>query len=132
MSDTRPTGLPPSLKPHLSHAGLHTSDHHAHHIRPAQDSTLVDPLVGTPGMLRASDPMLLIDDGEVDAVADHQKKIRSYEEGARHRTHDWKRQPHVTGAGPVRMKSFHGKYSDQGLAFLDDTINEWQDGHPEV
>ena len=30
------------------------------------------------------------------------------------------------------MKSFHGKYSDQGLQYLDDAVNEWLDAHPDV
>jgi hypothetical protein len=30
------------------------------------------------------------------------------------------------------VKTFHGKYSDQGMEHLDDVINEWLDNHPEV
>src|SRR5437588_11181048 len=36
-----------------------------------------------------------------------------------HKKHDWKRKPHLTGTGACRMKSFHAKYSDQGLEHLD-------------
>ena len=49
-----------------------------------------------------------------------------------HKKHDWKRKPHVTGTGACRVKSFHGKYSEQGVEHMDDTINEWLDEHPEV
>ena len=49
-----------------------------------------------------------------------------------HKHHDWKRKPHVTGTGAIRVKSFHAKYSDQGVDHLDDAINEWLDEHPEV
>ncbi|HEX3359067.1 MAG TPA: hypothetical protein VHS31_18955 [Tepidisphaeraceae bacterium] len=49
-----------------------------------------------------------------------------------HKQHEWKRKPHVTGTGACRVKSFHAKYSDQGLEHLDDGVNEWLDGHPEV
>ena|SRR5437762_6643112 len=59
-------------------------------------------------------------------------KIKAFGSDLRHRQHQWKRQPHVTGQGATRMKSFHGKYSDQGLEYLDDAINEWLDSHPEV
>ena len=48
------------------------------------------------------------------------------------REHQWKRQPHASGQGVCRVKSFHGKYSDQGLEHMDDMINEWLDAHPEV
>jgi hypothetical protein len=49
-----------------------------------------------------------------------------------HKKHDWKRKPHVTGTGACRVKSFHGKYSEQGVEHMDDMINEWLDDHPEV
>ena len=34
--------------------------------------------------------------------------------------------------GATRVRSFHGRLSDDGLAFTDDKINEWLDNHPEV
>jgi len=45
---------------------------------------------------------------------------------------NFKRQPVRTGTGACRVKSFHGKYSDEGLRFLDNAINHWLDEHPEV
>ena len=52
-------------------------------------------------------------------------------EGQR-KQHTWKRQTGINGTGSCRVKSFRGKYTDQGLEHLDDTINEWLDTHPEV
>ena len=49
-----------------------------------------------------------------------------------HKKHDWKRKPHVTGTGAIRVKSFHAKYSEQGVEHMDDMINEWIDGNPEI
>ena len=49
-----------------------------------------------------------------------------------HKQHTWKRKTHVTGTGACRVKSFHAKYSEQGIEHLDDMINEWIDDHPEV
>ncbi len=92
--------------------------------------SLVDPLVGNSSQ-SSKDPLTVVDSG-LDAAAEQQKKIRSYEEGRHHRHHDWKRHLHPNQISPVRMKSFHGKYSDQGLAFLDDAINEWLDANPEI
>jgi hypothetical protein len=46
--------------------------------------------------------------------------------------HNWQRQPVINGTGACRVKSFRGKFSDQGLEHLDDSINEWLDAHPEV
>jgi len=42
------------------------------------------------------------------------------------------RQPNVTGHGACRVRTFHGRMSDEGLAYLDDKINEWLDRHPEI
>jgi hypothetical protein len=49
-----------------------------------------------------------------------------------HKKREWKRKTHVSGTGACRMKSFHAKYSDQGLEHLDDAVNEWLDEHTEI
>jgi hypothetical protein len=82
------------------------------------------------------DPIALIEDDDdlaeplVDAPA--VSKIKAFGAEFKQKQHQWKRTPHTTGQGAIRMKSFHGKYSDQGLEYLDDAINEWLDNHPEV
>ena len=48
------------------------------------------------------------------------------------RTHHWKRKPHLGGQGACRVKTFHGKLSDQGLEYLDDAINVFLDEHPDI
>ena len=42
------------------------------------------------------------------------------------------RKPVTTGRGACRVRSFHGRLSDEGLAFIDEKINEWLDRHPEI
>jgi ABC-type glycerol-3-phosphate transport system substrate-binding protein len=37
-----------------------------------------------------------------------------------------------TGTGATRVKSFHCKYSEQGLEYIDDQINRWLDEHPDI
>ncbi len=59
-------------------------------------------------------------------------KIRAFNEPAHVKTRQWTRTPQSSGQGAIRVKSFHGKYSDQGLEYLDDAINDWIDHHPEV
>jgi hypothetical protein len=49
-----------------------------------------------------------------------------------HKKHEWKRKPHVSGTGAIRVRSFHAKYSEQGVEHLDDMINEWLDDHPDI
>ena len=46
--------------------------------------------------------------------------------------HAWKRQPVRTGTGACRVRTFHGKLSDQGLEYIDEAINVWLDDHPEI
>lgn len=60
------------------------------------------------------------------------KQIIKFGPEIHHKHHDWKRKPVINGNGACRVKSFRGKYSDQGLEHLDDTINEWLDANPDV
>jgi len=45
---------------------------------------------------------------------------------------EFKRPANVTGAGAVRVRSFHGRLNDDGLRRMDDRINEWLDTHKEI
>ena len=49
-----------------------------------------------------------------------------------HRKHDWKRATQAPGTGAIRTKTFHGKLSEQGLEYMDDTINTWLDANPTI
>jgi hypothetical protein len=44
----------------------------------------------------------------------------------------FKRPTNRTGTGACRVRSFHCKYSDEGLRYLDNAINTWLDEHPDV
>lgn len=46
--------------------------------------------------------------------------------------HEFARKPVTTGRGACRVRSFHARLSDEGLAFMDEKINEWLDHHPEI
>ena len=46
--------------------------------------------------------------------------------------HAWKRATTTTGLGACRVRTFHGKLSDQGLEYLDEAINTVLDEHPEI
>jgi hypothetical protein len=59
-------------------------------------------------------------------------KIKFAAGGDKHTYTKFKRQTHVTGNGPCRVRTFHGRLSDDGLAYTDDKINEWLDNHPEI
>lgn len=36
------------------------------------------------------------------------------------------------GTGACRIRTFHGRLSDEGLAFMDEKINQWLDEHPDI
>ena len=83
------------------------------------------------------DPIALEDDAdadgleEVDIAPSAPKKI-TFGPEIGHRKHNWTRQTRCDGTGACRMRSFHGKLSEQGLEYLDDAINVWLDQHPEI
>jgi hypothetical protein len=78
------------------------------------------------------DPIGLVDEvEEVEGVTDA-KKIKAFGVVGGQRAHTWKRTATTPGTGACRVRSFHGKLSDQGMTYLDDQINEWLDQHPEV
>jgi len=82
------------------------------------------------------EPIALVDD-DIAAMPSHSedfaKKIKQLGDAGLHKKHhDWKRKVVTNGFGAIRMKSFHGKYSDSGLQYLDDAVNEWLDANPEI
>jgi hypothetical protein len=124
-------------------------------IRPLPGSTnranssseqLVDPLVSSShgvthapvkhGKQHHDNEPISLDDEEftgagAKALSEH-RKIVAVGEAGRHIEEHFKRPTIKTGTGATRVKSFHGKYSDEGLRYLDHAINVWVDDHPEV
>jgi hypothetical protein len=79
------------------------------------------------------EPLALVEElEEVEESPATPKKIIAFDGVSQHKKHEWKRKTSCDGAGACRVKSFHGKYSDQGLEYLDNAINEWLDAHPDV
>lgn len=76
-----------------------------------------------------SEPITLVDE-HTGPPAPSKIKMISSSGGAA--AHTYKRQPTASGTGACRVRSFHGRMSEEGLTFLDDKINEWLDNHPEI
>lgn len=71
--------------------------------------------------------------GDHPGAAAAPSKIRAFGVGDTAKpTHTWKRAPHFSGTGAVRVRTFHGRLSDQGVEYLDNAINEWLDNHPDI
>ncbi len=57
------------------------------------------------------------------------QKIRSIE---RRRHEDvWSRTPNTTGEGAIHVKTFSAKLTEDALKYMDQSINEWLDAHPQ-
>jgi len=69
----------------------------------------------------------LVDEGGGEAI-----KVTGTAMNASVRRDQWKRQAAKTGSGAVRVRTFHGRLSQQGLEYMDNQINEWLDVHTEV
>jgi hypothetical protein len=117
-------------------------------------SGLVDPLVANTHLGQTSRPIakqpadkVRLEDDPIELASDDDhappipgvkpgdsvaKKIVAFGSEARQFSENFKRAPAVTGRGACRVKSFHCKYSDEGLRYLDNSINTWLDAHPEV
>lgn len=76
------------------------------------------------------DPIAL--DGEEVVATPGVSKIKAFGAETAVKTHQWKRKPHVGGQGPVRVRTFHCKLSDQGCEYIDEAINHWLDEHPDI
>ncbi|MGE5612607.1 MAG: hypothetical protein ACM359_25385 [Bacillota bacterium] len=127
MSEVRP--LQPGISPPQPGA--------APSIRPitptpaSGPSKITIPIQPTAKPHDSGDPISLVDDAGKQNVS----KIKSLSGSAPHVAssgHTYKRAPNATGHGAVRVRSFHGRLSEEGMLFLDDKINEWLDAHPEI
>ncbi len=73
------------------------------------------------------DPVQMAEaDGPVAAT----KKITAFGKEEKHEER-WNRSPNINGTGAIHVKTFHSKLTDDALRYLDQTINEWLDAHPE-
>jgi hypothetical protein len=147
------------VQPHAPHAPHVAHGPHAHHPvahgpqpvarpNPAAAATASLPVDDDLVMLE-EDAIALEDDGQAappaaahdpahaaSAVAAHPpapapKKI-TFNADVYGKQRTWKRKHTSTGTGACRVKTFHGKCSDQGLEYLDDAINVFLDEHPDI
>ena len=67
---------------------------------------------------------------ESSAPAGMTPQIRAIGERSRHED-EWTRTPNTTGTGAIHVKTFHAKLTDDALRYMDQTVNEWLDAHPQ-
>jgi hypothetical protein len=59
-----------------------------------------------------------------------QAKITAFGKAKRHEE-KWKRTPNTTGQGAIHVRTFHSKLTADALAYMDQSVNEWLDAHPQ-
>jgi len=148
MNGARPN--PSASEAHPTHAHpapAHAAPAHpAHpqpaHPQPAQHAGHAPAAPGGPPKIPAtprqaahaaeSDPIELVEELMEDAPPSERKiQYLGITEGG-HKRDNWKRPTTVNGTGATRLRSFHGKYSEQGLEYLDGAVNDWLDNHPDI
>ncbi|MCA9295480.1 MAG: hypothetical protein KC983_03165 [Phycisphaerales bacterium] len=99
---------------------------------PALGSVPGDPAASSDGLPDTSDPNAPVPIFESsNPLKSGAPLIRAIGEKNRRHEDDWSRTPNTTGAGAIHVKSFHCKLTDDSLRYLDQTINEWLDAHPQ-
>ena len=68
---------------------------------------------------------------ESTAPAGLRPKIRSIGEKDSRHEDEWTRTPNTTGTGAIHVRTFHAKLTDDALAYMDNSINQWLDEHPQ-
>ena len=135
MSELRPPSNSQFPQQHGQHSQQHGQPHSTGPAKPAGMPKVSGLPPAKPAELDL-DPIELVDDGPGSSApgqADSPSKIRAFTVAGAHVTsHQFKRQPNVTGMGITRVRTFHGRLSEEGMAFMDDKINEWIDMHPEI
>jgi hypothetical protein len=101
---------------------------------PVRPAPAVVPQQGHAPSDKDLEPLSLVEDvAEITpTAAPAPKKIMAFGADAHVRKSAWKRPLQQTGTGATRVRSFHGKYSEQGLEYLDNAINEWLDNNTDV
>lgn len=57
-------------------------------------------------------------------------KIRAISDRRRHEDL-WSRTPNTTGQGAIHVRTFSAKLTEDALKYMDQSINEWLDAHPQ-
>ena len=127
MNDVKPaspqTVAPPHPRPMQAPPVIHPA------ASPVGRPTFMPPPSPVPSMAETSS-LELVEDA---AAEERKSKIHNFSVAAvNHSTRSWKRQPHNTNIGAIRVRTFHGRLSEQGLEYMDNAINDWLDRNPDI
>ena len=117
--------------------------HSPQQVRP-QQGVPVRPVGSGPGLAKIApmpvlpvhahdDEPIELEEAPASATTAAAPKIQAFGVAASAAHNDkFKRKTFATGQGCCRVRTFHGRLSDEGLAFMDSKINEWLDEHPDI
>lgn len=125
LDQTKPLQVPAQPGSSMRPAGLSSP----HTLTPG--APRVTPTASAPPTEEELEPIGLVDELQSDTPAKSITVVGGAAGGSV-RKNAWQRQPNLTHTGAVRIRTFHGKLSQQGLEYLDNQVNEWLDAHPEV
>ena len=97
-------------------------------LRPPSPGIAVSPIRPAPAR---EVPLELVNEEKPTAEAP-KSKIHGISSVTSLAAHAYKRPTNLNKSGAVRMKTFHCRLSEQGVDYLDQTINDWLEGHPDV
>jgi hypothetical protein len=97
-------------------------------LRPPSLGIAVPPTRLTPAR---EEPLELVGDDKPSTEAP-KSKIHGISSVNSHPAHSYNRQTNLDKTGAVRMRTFHCRLSEQGVEYLDQSINDWLEGHPEI
>jgi hypothetical protein len=120
----RPVGPPQPIGNSATHASPP--------LRPTVPSNLPPKITPPPTLGKPRDDLsslAVVDEGPSQVTGSSKIQAFGVKEIAPER--EFKRNANLTGTGAVHVKSFHGHLHDEGLARLDNRINEWMEAHPQ-
>lgn len=88
------------------------------------------PAIGSTDAPRPTDAERPLPVAAAAALAGGTAKITAFGRERRHED-TWARTPNTTGAGAIHVKTFHCKLTEDAINYMDQTINEWLDAHPQ-
>lgn len=80
----------------------------------------------------AEEPLALVADDKPPTAEAPKSKIHGISSVTGLAAHTYKRPTNMNKNGAVRMRTFHCRLSEQGVEYLDQTINDWLEQHPDV
>jgi len=85
-----------------------------------------------PAKALIDEPLELEGDDKPITAEPPKSKIHGISAGPSLATHSYKRATHYNKTGAIRMRTFHCRLSEQGVEYLDQTVNDWLEHHPDI